>query len=322
MFKKLAYVSLLVLSVTACASKDDPKVAEPKPEAEKPLVGEASRTKNANASIDYRRNYNQVLANKALIAIQTVNGEQAGNWSRGERAMTLTLNGHTYDMNDRIDITALPDGLLERQYEAKGKKLKVNVGKENEILDTYQKGTMYIYQQPYSVVIATLPTEDKFGDKSDPDGRLGKASTFQVQLISGLPTKETVINSLTDTVTYKGQAFANFGKGKETGELTYDINFATKKGKGEITGIDSTGKIELAEGRIGSGAKFNPLATERPKGISGSANAEKMDAYNYHLSIFGPNADEVAGYVYGRKQGKQGNWNVGFGGAKPEAQKP
>ena len=234
MLRKLTYVSLLILSVTACSSNN------PEP----PLQGEASHTKNASKSVDYRRNYKEVLASKSVLAIQTVKGPQAGNWSSGEKEMTLTINGHTYNMTDRIDITALPDGLLERKYDAKGKELLVAYP-DNKIVETREKGTMYLYQQPYSVVIATLPTEYQYDGKSDPKGRLGKENTFQVKLVSGLPTSDDVIKSLNGKATYQGKAFANFGKGVETGELTYAIDFDSKKGSGSITGFDSTGKITL-----------------------------------------------------------------------------
>lgn len=175
--------------------------------------------------------------------------------------MTLTINGHTYNMTDRIDITALPDGLLERKYDATGKELLVAYP-DNKIVETREKGTMYLYQQPYSVVIATLPTEYQYDGKSDPKGRLGKENTFQVKLISGLPTSDDVIKSLKGKATYQGKAFANFGKGVETGELTYAIDFDSKKGSGSITGINSTGKITLKEGNIGSGSpliRYQPL---------------------------------------------------------------
>ena len=267
-------------------------------------------------SVDYRRNYKDVVASKTVIALQTIKGVQSGNWSSGDREMTLTLNGHTYNMTDRIDITALPDGLFERKYDAKGKELFVSYP-ENRVVDTHEKGTMYIYQQPYSVVLATLPTEYEYDGKSDPKGRLGKEKTFQVQMISGLPTPDNVIKSQTGTANYKGQAFANFGRGTETGELDYIIDFDKKKGSGSINGIETTGKITLKEGNIGSGVKFNPMSTAGTvKGISGSADTEKLDAYYYHLSIFGPKADEVAGYVYGKKSSKEGEWNVAFGGEK------
>ena len=53
------------------------------------------------------------------------------------------------------------------------------------------------------------------------------------------------------------------------------------------------------------------------KGISGSAETEKMKAY-YYASIFGPKAEEVAGYVTGSRNSKEGEWNVGFGGEKQQ----
>ena len=308
MLRKLTYVSLLILSVTACSSNN----------SEPPLQGEASHSKNASKSLDYRRNYKEVLASKSVIAIQTVKGPQSGNWSSGEKDMTLTINGHTYNMTDRIDITALPDGLLERKYDATGKELLVAYP-DNKIVETREKGTMYLYQQHYSVVIDTLPTEYQYYGKSDPKGRIGKENTFQVKLISGLPTSDDVIKSLKGKATYQGKAFAHFGTGVETGELTYAIDFDSKKGSGSITGINSTGKITLKEGNIGSGSPFNPLSTAgRVKGISGSAETEKMKAYYYYASIFGPKAEEVAGYVTGSRNSKEGEWNVGFGGEKQQ----
>ena len=309
---------------------ETPAQPEPKPEPIDETMlkveGTPSHTENADASYDYRRVYKDVVANKSAIAIQTIRGPQAGASSRGEKQMAIKLNGNTYDMTDRIDISALPDGQLMLKYDARGKELKVGFP-DNRIVDTHERGTMHIYQQPYSAVIATAPTEFEYDGKTDPEGRLGKADSFQVQLVSGLATSAQTVTNLTEkgvTANYKGKAFTDLGNGVETGQLDYAIDFGAKKGKGEITGIESTGRIELTEGRIGGAmsSQFNPMSTaERGKGISSSVNAEKMDAYYYELSIFGPKAEEIAGYVYGRKQGKEGKWNVAFAGSQAEVAK-
>ena len=316
MSMKFAYMSLLVLSVAACSSSSHSNHSTPsKNEMESPLQGEASHSKNSK-NYDYRRYYKDILAAKTVLAVQTIKGAQAGNYSRGEKELKLILNDHQYGLTDRIDITLLPDGLIERLYEATGKELFVSYAK-TQTIETQEKGKMYIYQQPYSAVIATKATQYQYDGKDDPNHRLNQPSTFRVQLISGLPTSEDNIKKMTESIHYKGSAFADFGQGLEQGKLNYTIDFDKKTGQGNISGIESTGDIELKTGRIGTGAMFNPMSISGAvKGIYGSAKAEKMKAFDYHLSIFGPKGEEVAGFVEGAKSSKEGAWHLGFAGEK------
>lgn len=113
--------TIIALSLAACGSGGggSPEVQPaqtPTPNTASPDA-ESSAVKN-RSSLDYRRNYAGVVSSKSVIAAQTLLGPQAGSNTRGEKNLTLTLNGRSYGLADRINITALPDGLLELPYKA------------------------------------------------------------------------------------------------------------------------------------------------------------------------------------------------------------
>ena len=313
--------SIIALSLAACGScgGGSPEVQPaptPTPNTPSPDA-ESSAVKN-RSSLDYRRNYAGVVSSKSVIAAQTLLGPQAGSNTRGEKNLTLTLNGRSYGLADRINITALPDGLLELPYKAEWTSLKVAYPDSRDV-KVEEQGKMYIYQRPYSMVLATLPTAYRYDGANDPNNRLGRADTMKVQLVSGLPVNDATITRLSgNTFNYSGESFANFGSGLEKGAFNYSINFTDKTGSGRITGMASTGDIELRQARIGGALPYNPMlsAAERTKGINGEAHSERMNAYRYYLSIFGPNAEEVAGFVEGSRSNPGGQWNIGVSGTK------
>lgn len=313
--------TIIALSLAACGSSGggSPEVQPaqtPTPNTASPDA-ESSAVKN-RSSLDYRRNYAGVVSSKSVIAAQTLLGPQAGSNTRGEKNLTLTLNGRSYGLADRINITALPDGLLELPYKAEWTSLKVAYPDSRDV-KVEEQGKMYIYQRPYSMVLATLPTAYRYDGANDPNNRLGRQDTMRVQLVSGLPVNDATITRLSgNTFNYSGESFANFGSGLEKGAFNYSINFTDKTGSGRITGMASTGDIELRQARIGGALPYNPMlsAAERTKGINGEAHSERMNAYRYYLSIFGPNAEEVAGFVEGSRSNPGGQWNIGVSGTK------
>ncbi|MBH5328071.1 hypothetical protein H9Q10_00065 [Eikenella sp. S3360] len=325
MTKHLFCTTIIALGLAACGSSGggSPSVQNnntPTPAAQTTSPdAESSAVKNAGTSLDYRRNYAAIIGSKSVIAAQTLMGPQAGNNTRGEKNLTLTLNGRSYGLTDRINIAALPDGLLELPYKAEWTSLKVAYPSPNRDVNVEEQGKMYIYQRPYSMVLATRPDTYRYDGANDPNNRLNRQDTMKVQLVSGLPVSDATINRLSgNTFNYKGESFANFGSGLEKGVFDYNINFTDKTGSGRITGMASTGDIELRQGRIGSAQPFNPMlnSAERTKGINGTASSERMDASWYYLSIFGPNAEEVAGFVEGSRRGSSGQWNIGVSGTK------
>lgn len=92
--------------------------------------------------------------------------------------------------------------------------------------------------------------------------------------------------------TYNGVAF----DAKKQGELTYTVNFAERKGSGEITGLDHIGDITLQE------ADLYKSASEGNMKIKGYAVANDWQneggvTGNYNVDFFGPNAEEIAGKI-------------------------
>lgn len=89
------------------------------------------------------------------------------------------------------------------------------------------------------------------------DGKQNKVDDMSWQKIVGQPTEGGVVNDLVAkkiVANYQGKALAGGADGKlEEGVLKYQINFAKRKGAGEITGIssfgpagrDSDGKVAL-----------------------------------------------------------------------------
>lgn len=89
------------------------------------------------------------------------------------------------------------------------------------------------------------------------DGKQNKVDDMSWQKIVGQPTEGGVVNDLVAkkiVANYRGKALAGGADGKlEEGVLKYQINFAKRKGAGEITGIssfgpagrDSDGKVTL-----------------------------------------------------------------------------
>lgn len=92
--------------------------------------------------------------------------------------------------------------------------------------------------------------------------------------------------------TYNGVAF----DAKKQGELTYTVNFAERKGSGEITGLDHIGDITLQE------ADLYKSASDGNMKIKGYAVANDWQneggvTGNYNVDFFGPNAEEIAGKI-------------------------
>ena len=130
-----------------------------------------------------------------------------------------------------------------------------------------------LYNQKYSVVS---------GDYSARQGRLNgywiDESSFSNIQIKGLKTQENAVPNEGSAI-YLGKAF----KGQTAGELTYNVNFATRIGSGSISGLP-VGQVTLGEANINGTA------------LSGEATAGNGGGYN--LEFFGPKAEEVGGTMY------------------------
>ena len=145
-----------------------------------------------------------------------------------------------------------------------------------------------LYNQKYSVVA---------GDYSARQGLLNGSwideSSFSNIQVKGLKTQKDAIPN-EGAATYSGKAF----EGQTAGNLTYNVDFATRVGSGSVSGLP-VGQVTLGE------AKINGTA------LSGKANSNG----NYRLEFFGPNAEEIGG-----KMSLDGN-NYGLAGTRGEIQK-
>ncbi|MDO9795898.1 factor H binding family protein [Glaesserella parasuis] len=135
------------------------------------------------------------------------------------------------------------------------------------------------------------------GDYSARQGLLNGSwideSSFSNIQVKGLKTQKDAIPN-EGAATYSGKAF----EGKTAGDLTYNVDFATRVGSGSVSGLP-VGQVTLGE------AKINGTA------LSGKANSNG----NYRLEFFGPNAEEIGG-----KMSLDGN-NYGLAGTRGEIQK-
>jgi len=172
----------------------------------------------------------------------------------------------------------------------------------NTIFLTCPTGTLLVYQQPYSVVIGATWTQDS-GDEFEPD----ELNIFDAEDALGFSTPATALSALiaqNAIFTYKGSAF----DGQEEATLDYTMNFGQRQGFGSITGFARTGLITLAPSTF-----FNDGS------ILGEAHIEKApnSENSYELSFFGPNAEELAGEVYDRRDdGLLGESEIIFAGKR------
>ncbi|MDO9735203.1 factor H binding family protein, partial [Glaesserella parasuis] len=125
-----------------------------------------------------------------------------------------------------------------------------------------------LYNQKYSVVSGDYSARQGLLNGS----RIDESSFSNIQ-VKGLKTQENAIPNEGSAI-YLGKAF----KGQTAGELTYNVNFATRIGSGSISGLP-VGQVTLGEANINGTA------------LSGKANSNG----NYRLEFFGPNAEEIGG---------------------------
>lgn len=163
-----------------------------------------------------------------------------------------------------------------------------------------------IYNQKYSIVTGNYHKQDREYQTFEyyyKDGDDRNSFPSHIRYVNSTQTTENYnVNNakgfktpvdkfpLEGKATYTGVAF----DAKKQGELTYTVNFAERKGSGEITGLDHIGDITLQE------ADLYKSASEGNMKIKGMA---VVDAWkdeggvtgDYNVDFFGPNAEEIAG---------------------------
>ena len=101
-------------------------------------------------------------------------------------------------------------------------------------------------------------------------------------------------------------AFA--GGDDRNGKLDYTIDFGRKTGEGSITGLKGVNKVMLGNHRLHA----------RPDGTvgvdGGRAVSSGLTGGSYDLTLYGPQADELAGSAYFSNGGN--SKQIGFGGSQ------
>ena len=153
------------------------------------------------------------------------------------------------------------------------------------------------YNQDYSVVVGNgtvTETNDSYnGTQTD--------TTFAVSKVAGYATPDKAVPT-TGSAEYQGKAFSKEG----SGDLNYTVNFDKRTGSGRITDIAETGRIDLAEGKLGKVGIGGKTVT----GVSAAASAENGSKGTYRLGLFGKAAEEIAGSA------KLPESEIGFGGKR------
>ena len=195
----------------------------------------------------------------------------------------------TYRKGETIDISYKKTGKITGlEYEL------------NHADQTKENGELLIYKQNYSVVAGRHPAGGKY-----PDGSIRPVDTkFKVNTIQGIHTTEDKLP--TGKIRYEGKAFA--GGDDRNGKLDYTIDFGRKTGEGSITGLKGLNSVTLE--------KHNLHA--RPDGTvgvdGGRAVSSGLTGGSYGLTLYGPQADELAGSAYFSNGGN--SKQIGFGGSQ------
>ena len=170
----------------------------------------------------------------------------------------------------------------------------------NHADQTKENGELLIYKQNYSVVAGRHPAGGKY-----PDGSIRPVDTkFEVNTIQGTHTTEDKLP--TGKIRYEGLAFA--GGDDRNGKLDYTIDFGRKTGEGSITGLKGLNSVTLEKHNLHA-------RTDGTVGVDGGrAVSSGLTGGSYGLTLYGPQADELAGSAYFSNGGN--SKQIGFGGSQ------
>lgn len=176
-------------------------------------------------------------------------------------------------------------------------------------------GYVRVYNQTYSAVVGMtfyhIVESGKHSTSED---------TYQIFNVVGVHTTQDQLPN--NQATYKGIAFDDREQG---GKITYHVDFANKTGSGEITGLERYGKISLHQGSIRNLTNEDQewaVYKDNNQGIKSAATSEKIgDVRGYELLFFGPNAEEISGFVKetppeDKSISSLPNYKIGFGATK------
>lgn len=210
-------------------------------------------------------------------------------------AITITVDGKA---QNTIDLASLPNGIS-----SKDALMNANFLVNNQAHTGTGRETVRILKQPNSVVIGTV----------DKGGRISGASinqTFPSETIAdfdyftGNATKTLPNNGI---VNYVGKSFDNDSEGT----FNYNIDFGAKIGQGQVVIDNKTATLHAT--RIGNITRSEDNQVVFSGYGVGEGRVSGNIVGDYHLGIFGNNAEEVAGYI---DNDNDRQTDVGFAGSK------
>lgn len=178
------------------------------------------------------------------------------------------------------------------------------------------RGEIRVYNQPYSIVYGHQYDDvSRYFSYSDLLTQTGKTSIannkFVVHTAQGYRTPSSQMPK-SGTATYTGKGFTGYGG---AGDFRYLVDFDKRQGEGEITGLADVGYVHLTRGNISQVR----MADQTMQGVNARATVGDKSAY-YTLGFFGPNAEEVAGFVhdtpYSTTISNSVDGEIGFGGSR------
>lgn len=205
------------------------------------------------------------------------------NWYKGD----VTKNGIHYKPGLGLDLTTLSPGTYQAQ---------------DGII--FSPKIYKIYRQNYSTVVGNITA-------GSADRSFVKDVVGQNTALSTLPTS--------GTYTYTGKSFSHLSDG----DFAYSINLNNKTGSGSFSNL----KYAFPQGTAIASGTLNSAALTVTNGVLGvqggtanvTTNTPSVNTdlagftFNYDLGVFGPNAEEVAGRVYGTGNYSGTNYDLGIG---------
>ena len=268
-------IILGTLLLAACGSSSDDNPAADKPAANNPSANNPSannpQTNTANDAFEASKYGSRTMG------YYSRNGNRSNDSSMLHRPSTIVVNGktilNTYRKEGKVigdyDFRSLPAGFAS-----------LNASKTYKDDGSTESLTLRSYQGFHSGVLAAYTA----------DGR-GETNAGY-----GVHTPAAAIPAA-GKATYNGIAFDK----DERGNFTYHVDFAARNGYGNITGISRFGDISLASAALTDGDYWNGKGgTVKATGIEGQATAAGGSRFNYELTFYGNQAEELTGELYNR----------------------
>ncbi|QEY25624.1 factor H binding protein domain-containing protein [Neisseria zalophi] len=170
--------------------------------------------------------------------------------------------------------------------------------------------TVRTYRQQFSIIAGRFSSEKIGGEnlKDDPEMTTAVAEVKNPMVVGLVNGEATQTLPTSGKYAYNGAAFGE----TEIGKLTYNVDFDKRVGSGSVTGLASSGKIDLLEASIKNTSFNNEIdgTLVTTQGIEGHSNSEKLGKGDYKVHFFGKNAEEIGGAIM------QKNGEIGIAGKR------